>query len=223
LLVVIAIIAILAAILFPVFAQAREKARGISCVSNMKQQVLGMLQYSQDYDEHFPLGHPASPDPVNEFGEPAFDQSQVSVLDPYIKNQGVWRCPSDPAPMLMPSEEDPSVLAFHASYCVNGWFEYGGSLAQVDRPAEKTWMVERAITGDDHFHWWLIGRTQSSDPVPTWQQIINNPNLKAELDSQVAYRRHSEGANYSYIDGHVKWGRMDQLWSNLREKSIFWP
>src|SRR5947208_15971108 len=54
LLVVIAIIAILAAILFPVFAQAREKARAISCVSNEKQVSLGVLMYVQDYDETFP-------------------------------------------------------------------------------------------------------------------------------------------------------------------------
>src|SRR5207237_7640935 len=67
LLVVIAIIAILAAILFPVFAQAREKARAISCVSNEKQLALGVLMYIQDFDEMFPLyfyrvaGQPADP------------------------------------------------------------------------------------------------------------------------------------------------------------------
>src|SRR5690242_13836176 len=53
LLVVIAIIAILAAILFPVFAQAREKARQTSCLSNVKQLVTGLMMYSQDYDESF--------------------------------------------------------------------------------------------------------------------------------------------------------------------------
>jgi len=51
LLVVIAIIAILAAILFPVFSQAREKARATTCLSNMKQIMLGELMYTQDYDE----------------------------------------------------------------------------------------------------------------------------------------------------------------------------
>src|ERR1044071_10430486 len=57
LLVVIAIIAILAAILFPVFAQARAKARAASCLSNVKQRTMGVLMYAQDYDESFPVWH----------------------------------------------------------------------------------------------------------------------------------------------------------------------
>jgi len=89
LLVVIAIIAILAAILFPVFAQAREKARGISCLSNVKQQGMAVLMYSQDYDETFPLTT------LYDFGS----QSQVSQwiprVAPYIKNTDVFWCPSD--------------------------------------------------------------------------------------------------------------------------------
>ena len=56
LLVVIAIIAILAAILFPVFAQAREKARSASCLSNVKQIGLGAMMYTQDFDEAYPIG-----------------------------------------------------------------------------------------------------------------------------------------------------------------------
>ena len=57
LLVVIAIIAILAAILFPVFAQAREKARATSCLSNEKQLGLSFIQYAQDFDENFPYAN----------------------------------------------------------------------------------------------------------------------------------------------------------------------
>jgi prepilin-type N-terminal cleavage/methylation domain-containing protein len=65
LLVVIAIIAILAAILFPVFAQAREKARAISCISNLKQIGLSLIMYTQDYDEAFPA---ATADPNSNGG-----------------------------------------------------------------------------------------------------------------------------------------------------------
>ncbi len=92
LLVVIAIIAILAAILFPVFAQAREKARQISCLSNLKQIGLGLVMYNQDYDETMPLAF-AGIDPINNGGVNVIPID--SQLKPYIKNDQVWKCPSD--------------------------------------------------------------------------------------------------------------------------------
>ena len=91
LLVVIAIIAILAAILFPVFAKAREKARQTTCASNEKQLGLGLLQYTQDYDEYLP----------------GIDITGLGILRgigwnqaiyPYIKSQGVFKCPSEVVP-----------------------------------------------------------------------------------------------------------------------------
>src|SRR5690348_8811341 len=93
LLVVIAIIAILAAILFPVFAQAREKARQTSCLSNTKQLGTALMMYVQDYDEMFPKSHGN-----NGKGAPDFDiwsTSWAVVVQPYIKNYGVFRCPDD--------------------------------------------------------------------------------------------------------------------------------
>src|ERR1700753_3578344 len=95
LLVVIAIIAILAAILFPVFAQAREKARQTTCLSNEKQIGLGIMQYVQDYDETYPQST-----------DGAYVQ-WYNMIQPYIKNGelyqgesygrgGVFHCPSFP-------------------------------------------------------------------------------------------------------------------------------
>ncbi len=105
LLVVIAIIAILAAILFPVFAQARESARKIACLSNMKQLGLAVTQYVQDYDEKYPFGSNwkgefrdscnggcfKPPFPKN----PDWLCSSNYQLDPYIKSKNIWICPSD--------------------------------------------------------------------------------------------------------------------------------
>jgi len=110
LLVVIAIIAILAAILFPVFAQAREKARQASCVSNMKQISLAMLMYAQDYDEVLP--QPGSLPRWQANGTACGDATAMRVpdgtnivrmmngglqwfLEPYVKNNGIFKCPSD--------------------------------------------------------------------------------------------------------------------------------
>jgi prepilin-type N-terminal cleavage/methylation domain-containing protein len=77
LLVVIAIIAILAAILFPVFAQAREKARAITCTSNLKQLGVAWIMYAQDYDETLPMTAAQLPN-----GSQVFWQAMV---EPYIK------------------------------------------------------------------------------------------------------------------------------------------
>ncbi|HLI47735.1 MAG TPA: DUF1559 domain-containing protein [Chthonomonas sp.] len=107
LLVVIAIIAILAAILFPVFAQAREKARAISCLSNLKQIGLATGMYVQDYDEYFyphrwnsgPDSNPFLQDPVGNAtitGAARNKTFWISLLYPYAKNYDLWKCPSAP-------------------------------------------------------------------------------------------------------------------------------
>lgn len=108
LLVVIAIIAILAAILFPVFAQAREKARGASCLSNMKQIGLAIQMYAQDYDEMYPrnddcLNNDTIPFPLvptatgcngPSFGNRINHYKWFWWLYPYVKNHQIFRCPS---------------------------------------------------------------------------------------------------------------------------------
>jgi prepilin-type N-terminal cleavage/methylation domain-containing protein/prepilin-type processing-associated H-X9-DG protein len=101
LLVVIAIIAILAAILFPVFAQAREKARAISCISNLKQQGIALLSYDQDYDEtqvpeadQYGVGVTAGSQGlcVSSVGPKAWTDWET-LLNPYVKSYGIFICP----------------------------------------------------------------------------------------------------------------------------------
>src|SRR5438093_13554521 len=91
LLVVIAIIAILAAILFPVFAQAREKARQATCLSNLKQLGNAQMMYTQDYDETYPKAYHELPDGSN--------WCWYLAIQPYAKNTQIFRCPSDRNPM----------------------------------------------------------------------------------------------------------------------------
>ncbi len=91
LLVVIAIIAILAAILFPVFSQAREKARQAQCLSNMRNVGMGLMQYVQDYDETFPF--------ITSCAAPHAPMRATQVtpqgeIHPYVRNVQVWQCPS---------------------------------------------------------------------------------------------------------------------------------
>jgi prepilin-type N-terminal cleavage/methylation domain-containing protein/prepilin-type processing-associated H-X9-DG protein len=124
LLVVIAIIAILAAILFPVFAQAREKARTTACLSNCKQIGTAVQMYTQDYDEMLPSSG------VYGANHPLYKAGYqwgfwVILLDPYIKNRSVWLCPSgkkDGTALIGPKTDQFPVnygyneYLFHTSY-----------------------------------------------------------------------------------------------------------
>jgi len=151
LLVVIAIIAILAAILFPVFAQARASARGISCVSNAKQSATAVLMYAQDYDETIPrlfnrgsvaYGFCPSGDCGPEWGDPGTNPNRQSglfwaVLQPYIKSAQMGYCPEvgktnwqSAIPALTGSAYNPALEA-------NG--TYQSSFAQM---AVNIWLVE---------------------------------------------------------------------------------
>jgi len=170
LLVVIAIIAILAAILFPVFAQAREKARQAACISNLKQLGTGLMQYVQDYDETYPKsesggtpapgGNAPMPDGRTFFGRWRW---QLQMY-PYVKNLGVFVCPSDSTDgmrEIVNNYSDPSVTTLTGeyrkpiptSYGINEQFYFGwrtdqGSprpavaLADLDRPAERYFLAD---------------------------------------------------------------------------------
>lgn len=164
LLVVIAIIAILAAILFPVFAQAREKARAISCLSNEKQISTALLMYVQDYDETYPLAQrsPSGSENPNATYTPVPWQW---VINPYIKNGdhtatvntgtlemvgGVWNCPSFPDPK-QPRQYGINVhIAGDES--IYGYNDFGAlyasaTLAQLSTPASKILVAEKGYMG----------------------------------------------------------------------------
>ncbi len=136
LLVVIAIIAILAAILFPVFAQAREKARQTSCLSNLKQYALANLMYVQDYDETFPMSAYLNGNCVATF---------YWAVAPYVKNNQITQCPSEKEAMnvqLLTGAPCANTPPFN-SYVVNPALYANGfagasplSLASVDRPSD---------------------------------------------------------------------------------------
>jgi len=163
LLVVIAIIAILAAILFPVFAQARAKARQTQCVSNMRQIGTAVMMYLNDYDERFPFTMAiinGVPSTVNYW---AISNYQ-SALEPYIKmdrglrnKQNVWWDPSDP---------DRSLEAMWGSFANNGLLTgVPRALAEVTSPSSTIYATLRADP------WVRITGVTPPSPLP-----VNNPN-----------------------------------------------
>ena len=158
LLVVIAIIAILAAILFPVFAQAREKARQTTCISNLKQLGLGIMQYTQDYDETYPISSyfGTTNPPSTSLAASLPWLSWAGIIYPYVKSAQVFQCPDAPANLgttLGTWVDAYSPNGFPVSYAYN--YSMGGSatgngttiptikaLAVVQSPANLVMIVE---------------------------------------------------------------------------------
>lgn len=139
LLVVIAIVAILASILFPVFARARENARRSSCMSNMKQMGLGLIQYSQDYDETYP--------PSYYYG--TFDAGDSSgilhwsgYMQPYLKSTQIFVCPGDPTGGLAPTNY---ITGNNGAGSPTGQTSLGGSFGSLAAgyPAGQDWQAAR--------------------------------------------------------------------------------
>ena len=134
LLVVIAIIAILAAILFPVFAQAREKARGAACLSNVKQLGLALQMYAQDYDETLP-NHAQDTD---KFLAPNAPANWAKGLQAYAKNTQIFSCPS--APLAPGYKSVPPLNSYQGNAVVLSY--QGTTLARIPNPADIVFVQE---------------------------------------------------------------------------------
>jgi prepilin-type N-terminal cleavage/methylation domain-containing protein/prepilin-type processing-associated H-X9-DG protein len=201
LLVVIAIIAILAAILFPVFAQAREKARSTACLSNLKQIGTATQMYLQDYDERLFFRASTSSPSVSRSGAIVPSNQALwqvywwNALMPYIKNQQIFTCPSDRNPTLSKDVNGNAVIK--RSYIAIRAAEAMG-LAQIDFPAEVLIFVDKwdqtagpnpTAIGDS----WIEPFNGDFDYYPTYGRMA------------LAGDRHEGGLNGSFFDGHAKW------------------
>lgn len=211
LLVVIAIIAILAAILFPVFARAREKARQTSCLSNVKQLMLGYVMYAQDYDGYFPSDWR----PGSLGGGWGDHYSWRAMIYPYVKNLGIYTCPSDPvrayagnlAGKCLPYEG--GVRGGYGSNCAHWTGGPPDGLNRGTHEADYSEPAQLIVLGDT---------TQGH------QMSVRSNALNWVRPDQAA-RRHNGGANYSFADGHAKWhkptgipDRVDENWWSMTNR-----
>jgi prepilin-type N-terminal cleavage/methylation domain-containing protein/prepilin-type processing-associated H-X9-DG protein len=194
LLVVIAIIAILAAILFPVFAQAREAARKTQCVSNVKQLSLGIAMYTQDNDEMLPQAS-RNDSCRNAITGVIGDSRWMHQIHPYVKNAGVHSCPSDSQRALW----DPNACGNFGDYGYNAFFLNNQSLAAFGKPAETVVIGDGQSAGNVGNRFRLRPDVQTG--ANTWQGAPWTTWAIAE--SRVTYR-HQEQANIGFLDGHAK-------------------
>jgi prepilin-type processing-associated H-X9-DG protein len=195
-LVVIAIIAILAAILFPVFARARENARRASCQSNLKQLQLGLIQYTQDYDETYPRYSLNDYDPAD-----SSVRGWTLLVQPYLKSVQIFQCPSEKT-----NPDDTAITRGYSDYWMN-LYVYGGASGTATAVPKLSQFSNTAqtIINFDGWQW-------QSNMRLGWNDFNNR--CISHLGSDDYYnmaRRHLDGANYSFADGHVKWYRPEKI------------
>jgi len=233
LLVVIAIIAVLAAILFPVFAQARASARKASCTSNLHQLAMGFTQYFQDYDETFPANG------VYEVATIAdIDKLWYRQIQPYVKNYGVLHCPSDNVTNAQRTLSN----ALPADHNLPGLpaLSYGAnwdmmSAAYSGRPEAKIATIQYAsqmLLVADCTEPWAFGPVYTDGQcLPTatgvrWSHIAyaNGPPVAYSFTpchggrSGMGHERHGDGSNIAFFDGHVRFLRADAFVSRVRRQ-----
>jgi prepilin-type N-terminal cleavage/methylation domain-containing protein/prepilin-type processing-associated H-X9-DG protein len=221
LLVVIAIIAILAAILFPVFSQAREKARATSCLSNTRQLGGAYMMYLQDNEETFPphVTERTAPPGTPDTPEARAPFTYRNKLEPYLKNQQVFKCPSAP-PWPAPGP--------------GRWFttDYGNNHSEANLPGanQRAWYVANPDFGFNETttlagisqpaRFIVLGDAGRASGLPSRGGMYPQPwafDDSAQPDANQQGRflpRHQQGGNIAYGDGHAKWTRLEQTWKS---------
>jgi prepilin-type N-terminal cleavage/methylation domain-containing protein/prepilin-type processing-associated H-X9-DG protein len=228
LLIVIAIIAILAAILFPVFARARENARRSACQSNLKQLGLAWMQYAQDYDEKtVPMGgafNSGSPLSVTS----GFGIHWPTAIDPYLKNRDILQ---DPSARALVKNSYSTNLYTMISFGTVGTFDYstycatnypckaatgsGYGSGAVDGGRNLATFENAALTPLHMDAYGLSGGPAvglvaaitfgNYTNGSRYNTAANTNYSSGNRDTNPYGGKHFEGANYSFMDGHVKW------------------
>lgn len=226
LLVVIAIIAILAAILFPVFAQAKLAAKKSVDLSNLKQIGTMITLYSTDNDDYFPLT-----------SFPSRGNTWILRCQPYIKNWDMFRSPGDastrwpaagtPPPAFDAPQSDPRWGFRWTSYLLNaymsGAFNGTGQYATVTALQNPASVIYVGLAADDvaprdHFHPFYWGNP--TELVSAFMQNMTwNPTLNETREIKI--RAFSNGSNFVYTDGHAKFGVFNQLFWQQPAQNVF--
>ena len=209
LLVVIAIIAILAAILFPVFAQAKAAAKKTACLSNNKQIGVGLYLYLGDSDDTLPMAnYPAFPayvgPPFTVFqwhgGAGIGELSWADLILPYSKNVDIFACPDDS--LQAKTTTGVAVNGKKLSFALNYYFYRqpsgvvnfaitGGNMSAITTPSSKLFIAETGV-----------------DSTGQRREIVRP-------DRNAGFARHLKGANYVFADTHAKYKLMPTWWSTV--------
>ncbi len=196
-LVVMVIIVVLALLLFPVFTGRHHPSPRSTCLSHLKQIGLGIMQYSQDYDEKLPLVrvHKVSSSAAWPYPMP---YGWADAVQGYIKNTQIYQCPSEE------TSTNPGTDGVQPGF-TDYWFNTnlsGVNWEKIMEPVTTIWLGDGNDGAD-----LTDGRYNRNSLPLSWLQNSGSP-----------ARRHVDGANYAFADGHVKWYKPEHI-KNTRAKA----
>jgi prepilin-type N-terminal cleavage/methylation domain-containing protein/prepilin-type processing-associated H-X9-DG protein len=199
LMVVIAIIVVLAALLFPVFAHARLKAYETGCSTNLRQLQIALRSYSTDNDGHFPLQ-------VITGG--AVPQRWVNAIYPYGYSKTIYACPlnavtGDPASRSEPLAPMPETSYYYCAYTLGGAGEMSIKDAAGTISLMDGWFLESA--GGPQGKNYPMYYSPWATPQETADWVNNLPTQHVGVKELTQMHAHNGGVNMAFVDGHVKW------------------
>lgn len=199
LLIVIAIIAILAALLLPVFQKARIRAYRTQCASNLRQIGLGMQLYEEDNEEKLMPGHLlAVPNPVtgNDYA------GWAGVSNSYLRSTGVFVCPTDVTPKIVKDGETYFPVTYFMNVNLSAKVTPGGlPLAALVSPAETVLLGESTGGG-------LVANSARLNVTDEAESVFANYFVSISAPGS---NRHEGGRDFLLADGHVKWLRPEEV------------
>ena len=233
-LVAVAVVAVIAAILFPILSQTNEQARHSTCISNMRKIGVALSMYSRDNNYAYPQCRrtDANPDVDDADGgieNPEFGSAFAKIL-PYTGHsgnspkdvrfrEGMFACPDDPTPFDSSCPDVVGAGGFHVtSYLINGWFLWGLNESAVAHPSDTIDFAERhsephsdspgaadrPYCGDSYNPWFYIGTNAKTPP---------GRNDMDEETGAISTHRHQQGSDFIFCDTHVKWRLWPQTFS----------
>jgi prepilin-type N-terminal cleavage/methylation domain-containing protein/prepilin-type processing-associated H-X9-DG protein len=216
LLVVIAVIALLAALLFPVFASARARARQTACLSNLSQIGRAALMYAGDYDERLP----------SVLARRTLATDPGITLQPYITSLEVWYCPDRAT--VRPLCTDPRQPLRADQRCMGYGYNLGSGWGPIvfprsvlrkgdglTRPDTEDYSLQIGVTLPEvrePSRCLLFGDTNDDPNLSLWRDVmpgvrVDEPDA-APVDTQghpYEPPRHARGNNFAFVDGHARW------------------
>jgi prepilin-type processing-associated H-X9-DG protein len=202
-----------------VFAKAREKARTASCQSNLKQLALGVLMYSQDYDERFPWGW----NTTSGYGAGDWDRSQwCTLIYPYVKNVQLYTCPSSNIPPSWLENGADGIQAVRNEHykwnaylgVIGGGPGAGPTCAWPWPPVKHADITEPARTAmlcDATGNLFYSSTPACAQPYFTGGDPVDCSNYNPTWRCHMIATWHNGGSNVAFCDGHVKWMKTQTL------------